>query len=466
MKCRNLVLLACCGLFLLTISLAHFGCSALHYCLDVYLMKSIRDSSPPWGYIDRNNKLVINFNSDSGNKPYPMGEGAMGCFHNGLARVRIQTNIEQRFLFINREGDIVGRNYWVAGNFSEGLAAVAFSPSQGFGYIDKSDRWIIQPIYLRAREFKNGLAAVQDRETKLWGFVDRAGKLVVPCKFESVGDYSEGLAFCELKGKYGFLDKLGNLTLKPQYDLAWSFSEGLAAVETRLGAREKSTAGRTDSGKKDGGVAYKRAYIDHKGKVLFEFQDFRHASVIDMNDTSWIDGVIQPDVFTAELLTPVNRPDFPRLGSMVRANSPAEKMLETGKARRFTSLNGPEDPSFKEGLAVRHHNEFYGYIDKTGKFVLEPKFGFARPFSQRRAIVYGASPDVRCGAIDPTGKLMVPRIYQNLTNFVDGVSCGSKAVTNDFIQPDGSPLFPGDRKRVNGPFSEGLAPIGSPPAYL
>ena len=42
---------------------------------------------------------------------------------------------------------------------------------------------------------------------------------------------------------------------------------------------------------------------------------------------------------------------------------------------------------FSEGLACIKVNDKYGYIDKTGKFVIEPQFDFAQNFSDGLALI-------------------------------------------------------------------------------
>jgi len=52
-------------------------------------------------------------------------------------------------------------------------------------------------------------------------------------KYDSVGDFSEGLAQVELNGKWGYVNKQGEEVVPVKYDYAWSFREGLARVELK-----------------------------------------------------------------------------------------------------------------------------------------------------------------------------------------------------------------------------------------
>ena len=60
--------------------------------------------------------------------------------------------------------------------------------------------------------------------------------------------------------------------------------------------------------------------------------------------------------------------------------------------------------SFSEGLAaVQTNNQKWGYIDTTGKFMIEPQYDNAYNFKEGFAVVWL---DKKCDFIDKTGKLI------------------------------------------------------------
>jgi tetratricopeptide (TPR) repeat protein len=136
----------------------------------------------PWGYCDRNNKIVI------------------------------------------------APKYKAAERFSEGLAAVNSGGSslfsQAYSYIDMSGKVVIEGPFSEARPFRNGLAAVMQSEK--WGFVDKTGKFVVPCEYDWVGSFSGSLAPVEREKKVGYVDGRGRIVITPKFKDARDFSEGLA----------------------------------------------------------------------------------------------------------------------------------------------------------------------------------------------------------------------------------------------
>ena len=99
----------------------------------------------------------------------------------------------------------------------------------GWGYLDRSGAWVLEPKFEKASPFSDGLALVCSKSNGLFGFINRSGAWVIEPQYDQAADkFSEGLARVEVNGKYGFIDKNGTMVVEPQYDNADSFSEGLA----------------------------------------------------------------------------------------------------------------------------------------------------------------------------------------------------------------------------------------------
>jgi hypothetical protein len=295
------------------------------------------------GYIDATGQIVIN----------PRFEEA-DSFSEGLARVRIGGKSG----FIDRTGKIViNPQYVYADLFSEGLA-VAETSGKAF-YIDKTGRIAIDPkppSYMHlipaqtARKFSEGLAAVGFRsdvgkQDIKWGYFNRTGKLVIPPQFYDENspklNFSEGLVIITVSGKSGYMDRTGKIVINPQFRLANSFSEGLACV----GVGEYPNI--------------KFGFIDKTGRF-----------------------VINPQFAAAG--------DIPHLG-----NSGG---FSDGLAAVGVGSTNPNP--FKNSNDLK-----YGYIDKTGKLVIDPQFDFAGEFNGGLAdVVMGRGNDRKRGYIDKGGK--------------------------------------------------------------
>lgn len=117
--------------------------------------------------------------------------------------------------------------------------------------------------------------------------------------FDDIGGFKDGISRASINGKYGYIDKSGEFIIKPQFDIASkNFIEGLASVQSNG----------------------KYGYIDKSGnfKIKPQFDDAR---------------------------------------------------------------------DFSEGFAIIKVNNKYGFIDKTGKIIIEPKFDFAKDFKNGFACI-------------------------------------------------------------------------------
>ena len=285
--------------------------------------------------------------------------------------------------FIDRTGKIVIEpQFRGANNFSEGLAVVAVSnPDYKLGYIDEIGKIIIEPKFDAARDFSEGLAAVGIGTFELhgggehkWGFIDKSGKMVIEPRFEAARDFSEGLAAVrDDKGKWGFIDKTGKLVIPYKFDQAYEFSEGLANVRLK-----------------------KWGYIDHTGKFVIKPKytfaaEFSEGLAVGKTGGNLITGEMYNDDSSDE-------------------NTPEKWMYIDKKGKTILKLadNTDSASNFSEGLATveilkKDEILYNGYIDKSGKFVIEPNFSGAEDFSDGVAKVIT---DGGFGFIDKTGKLI------------------------------------------------------------
>ena len=196
-------------------------------------------------------------------------------FSEGLATV----NIGDNYGYVDINGnEVIPLQYKDAEKFSEGLAAVTMHNGGKKGFIDKTGKMIIQPIYdgaqvgehaefisgkavvrynekagiidssgkiivqfnySKVRSFSDGMAAVREYKDPLsrssnaayWGFVDATGNEVISLRFGEVLDFNEDLApFKSLSKMYGLLDKAGNEVIRPIYEEMNEVSEGLIGV--------------------------------------------------------------------------------------------------------------------------------------------------------------------------------------------------------------------------------------------
>ncbi len=150
-----------------------------------------------------------------------------GPFSGGLALVRLRGGT---YGYIDKtDRFVIVPEFEDASNFSEGLASVKIGDK--WGYINKAKEIIINPAFDRAFEFNNGVARVVIK-SKI-RYINKSGNFINIQSYYYGSEFSEGLASVKANGRYGFIDTTGNMVIQPTYLAAENFSEGLACVKIR-----------------------------------------------------------------------------------------------------------------------------------------------------------------------------------------------------------------------------------------
>ncbi|MGL5509860.1 MAG: WG repeat-containing protein, partial [Microcoleaceae cyanobacterium] len=159
------------------------------------------------------------------------------------------------------------------------------------------------------------------KQNDKYGYVNKSGDLIIPASFDEAKDFFQNLASVKQGETWGFIDNTGRLVIPAVYEKFAHFSEGLAGVKK--------------TGEKYG-------FIDRQGKIVVEPQfdevrNFSEGLAAVKKDGAW--GFID------------------KSGNMV-----IDPEFRIGAGRGF----------FVSGLAAvqREDGSKYGYIDKTGKFVI------------------------------------------------------------------------------------------------
>jgi hypothetical protein len=356
-------------------------------------------------------------------------------FKEGLAAVQIGKKENGKWGFIDKTGKVlIQPEFDSAEVFSDGLCAVLVGGNHGkWGFIDKHGMFMINPQFFMVWEpgFINGLARVDvgdfstaDSATIIdrkgdhllpptfdfigvfqeglavgghWGlggsyqkgveYIDTQGKRAFLQKLVNGGNFTDGLAPAAIKDaknlqKWGFINKQGVFVISPQYDFADGFREGYAEV------------GMGDLQSLENGTA-RFGFIDTKGTVVIPLQfstafDFSEGlAAIRIGDEKtgrW--GLIGKD------------------GSYI-VNP------------KFSSLS-----SFKDGLAAASINgKKYGFIDKSGNFVIAPAYDGAGDVADRYASVdFKEGDHWKWGVIDTKGNYVVQPISEEEIVFSDGMA--------------------------------------------
>lgn len=331
-----------------------------------------------------------------------------------------------------------------------------------YGYMDKEGSIVIPPQFDSVSDFSEGLAAVgvgPPLEMK-YGFIDRSGTMVIAPQFDGAEDFSEGLAVVRIGAESGFVDSAGNITMTPGMNIYGGFSGGLA----RFGYQDSEMGwGYVDKAGRVAFVSEGELFNTGSDEITFNFSDGRAVAYLHSDNGERAHGYYDRDGI---LVIP-----------------PSYDMAH----------------DFSEGLAaVREtYGGKYGYIDVYGNYIIAPQFDNAFKFSEGVAVVVsggekwiidrggrllaridydlrdfsdaGPSPrfveglmtvevDGKYGFIDKGGSLVIPAVFDRVEDFSDGMARVLMGGQEGYIDRTGELLY-NPQIGPMGDFSEGLAGV-------
>jgi hypothetical protein len=255
-----------------------------------------------------------------------------------------------------------------------------------------------------------------------WGYMNSRKEIVIDCQYEAAEDFIGGLASVTKKVRekgghnerelVGFIDSKGAIVADFQYDKAYSFSEGMAIVV------------------KDD----QYGFIDSTGREVIPTQFEDAASFSEGLAAVKVNG---KNGFINNQGQIVITPAFER--------SCYVSVFSHGLAPVYTTIE--EGPS--------------GYIDKTGKMVIDPEFGFVSQFSEEVAMVRPLGSN-EFGYINTQGEWLIKPTYDMSLGFHEGLAT-VKVMNKDgsstfsIIDKTGKELAKNMKYNFVGIFKEGMA---------
>lgn len=263
-----------------------------------------------------------------------------------------------------------------------------------------------------------------------WGFADAAGKLVVPVSI--MGSFYNlaplrGLAYAQAGARLGYVDAAGRRLADPSWAASGPFAEGLAMVYT--------AEGRAADGERP------RGFIDSSGVMAIEPGRYTYV----LGDEEFALGLCR-----------VKDAATKRYGFVGRDGSVAVPAL----LRNITR--------FSEGLCVATHDGVtFGYMERTGRWRIAPRFTAAQDFHE--GLAYVVEQDGTHELIDQTGAVAFTSrhaltdsttLYNTTSRFSEGLVAYRDSETRlwGYMDRKGSAVTRGVYW-VARPFSEGLAAI-------
>ena len=237
------------------------------------------------------------------------------------------------------------------------------------GYIDNLGTVVIPMIYESGIQFSEGLAAV--KLNGKWGYIDTAGIKAIDFKFSGADYFSNGYACVMVDTSWGVSNSAGNWIIKPTHEMVEYMNEGFIAIEKNE----------------------KWAFFDLKRKkyiTKFIYEDL----------WSYHEGL-----------------------AMVKIGNNYGFIDTKGKVALDPIYRQVRMMSFSCGLAcVRNQEGKWGYIDKSGKVIIDYQFGEANSFRENKAFVQDnwGQPGY---FIDKSGHRIFDKTFDNVWAFKDGL-CG------------------------------------------
>lgn len=298
-------------------------------------------------------------------------------------------------------------NVYQTGKFQEGMAVFFVATPDGIGkvgYIDSTGKVVIQPGFTRGERFSEGVAAVQIDNSA--GYVNYQGEIVIKLKSWSPLSkmrLSEGLAAVESlvdtksgpAHRTGYIDKRGEFVIQPQFVQAFPFKEGRAIISD-----------------KDSSTRARYGFIDKSGETVIPIQyvrvsDFSEGLAMVMVEQNAGNKIGYIDKNGNYIIKPIFDDIY---------------ILPMEEAFIYEASSGTEG-LFSEGLASVKMNGKWGYIDRTGQFVIRPQFAHAGIFKEGlapAAIKNGRRP--KYGFIDRTGRFVISPQFDGVREFDNGLA--------------------------------------------
>lgn len=259
-----------------------------------------------------------------------------------------------------------------------------------------------------------------------WGYVTADGSLVISADFGATSGFSCGLAavYDLTARKWGFIDRTGTCRIEPIYDDAQFFSEGFAAV-------------------RKGEESY---YIDLEGRRVPEQVVPRATSYIHEGLAVFSEG--GKDGFIDHTGRIVIEPRFDAAGVFFDGLAAVEigRRKESYRSRTITG-------AYKEQFSTIPGK--WGYINKQGDFVIEPRYEGALAFSEQRA---GVKLDGKWGFINKSGALVVNPVFEQAQRHFNGLACVVLEGKTGYVDRDGKMVIP-PRFSSGRPFADWLAAV-------
>ncbi|MGD1091747.1 MAG: WG repeat-containing protein [Bryobacteraceae bacterium] len=334
----------------------------------------------------------------------------------------------------------------------------AFERDGRVGFIDSSGKVVIQPTIEAQIEdvgdFSNGRARVAS-----YGYIDETGKWIIRGDYWYLFDFSDGLALVNIydpnqKNVQQFvLDPAGAAVTKLPTSRAGEFSEGLAPFEAegKPGVRNLHP----------GAFLYRdypgfKGFLDRTGGVAIEPAFADVGSFVHGLARAVLDGYCHVATsWGGRLGTPTTGSPGDCGFAPDDAVSPC-KVGFINREGKFAIEPWFESAlDFQEGFAAVRLGGLWGFIDTNGSVVIPPRFERAQSFQEGFAAVQVGG---KWGLIDKTGILIISPRFEAVEGFSESLAIAHQHQRSFYIDRTGHTRIKGPFREAT-PFVHGLAAV-------
>ena len=292
-----------------------------------------------------------------------------------------------------------------------------------YGFIDNHGRWFINPNHDSLGILFNGYASSYKND--LVGIIDHNGELVVDHCYKFIGHVFDKRALVLLQNdRYNFVDIEGKLISTEQFEDAKDFGNGLAPVQREEDGLWEfiNTEGETVIPQK-----FEAAYQFNNGFAKVFMNDWEEY-LID------IDGNVVDTVINQKREKKYKLVGRPYSNSMGIENSRGELIME----KKYNYFG------YRQGDVFWYsQNDLYGLADTSGNIIIGPEYQYLSYFADCGLAL--AQQGDKWGFIDKTGKVMIDFRYEKAKGFKHSLAAVKTSGKWGFIDPKGEmkidPIF-------------------------
>lgn len=213
----------------------------------------------------------------------------------------------------------------------------------------------------------------------------------------------------------------------------------------------------------------KWGYINKKGEYIinpqFQNADFFHYGLAKVVSSDGKIGYIKEDGKYAIPAKFKSGTNFSEGLAFVVSDGSYPVCIDKSGGTIFSLKQAKYAVSFSEGLAIIVNTEGkFGFVDKTGKMIINPQFESANSFSEGLAVI---KQNDKYGFIDKTGKIVINTQFEEVSDFKNGKARFKNGKQWGYIDTKGAYII-NPQFDAAGFFSEGMAIIlqGSNYGYI